>query len=305
MRHPNKILIQKKVNCKDILRLSSHGITQWYDRSNSTAAIHLEYPLTSANYQLSGFFGNLLLKLQQRAQMLARRNMSILGRSLVTNTPLLGPLWHAIRVLAVPQSYLGKIRSTTIQFLARKNLPAVSFQTCQQSRKEGGLAILDPGIEHVALQLRWLQPLLLPSSDLPYYDTFVSDILRHCLRLFSASPSHILPLLLPNMRSNIIKSFDCLSSLFRTMDKTNYKIDWQAFDIRMVNELPLTQVCPYLLLPNQDFKASFWSGILVKHVYEFGMACVPPLPALTETDFDNILDSLLPDGTPIASLNTK
>ncbi|KAG1060100.1 hypothetical protein G6F42_028083 [Rhizopus arrhizus] len=41
----------------------------------------------------------------------------------------------------------------------------------------------------------------------------------------------------------------------------------------MVNELPLTQVCPYLLLPNQDFKASYWSGILVKHVYEFGMAC--------------------------------
>ncbi|KAG0770898.1 hypothetical protein G6F22_016981 [Rhizopus arrhizus] len=57
------------------------------------------------------------------------------------------------------------------------------------------------------------------------------------------------------------------------MDKIDYKIDWQAFDIRMINELPLTQVCPYLLLPNQDFKASYWSGILVKHVYEFGMAC--------------------------------
>ncbi|KAG0846622.1 hypothetical protein G6F57_017100 [Rhizopus arrhizus] len=101
----------------------------------------------------------------------------------------------------------------------------------------------------------------------------------------------------------------------------------------MVNELPLTQVCPYLLLPNQDFKASYWSGILVKHVYEFGMACgkfrrrsptpTDPfhfknknyfeqlqvclilLPALTETDFGNILDSLLSDGTLIASLNTK
>ncbi|KAG1543571.1 hypothetical protein G6F46_013358 [Rhizopus delemar] len=124
----------------------------------------------------------------------------------------------------------------------------------------------------------------------------------------------------------------------------------------MVSELPLTQVCPSLLMPNQVFKASYWSGIFVKHVYEFGIACgkfrrrsptpsgpfrsknknyfeqlqlcrtqettffqqfkcphnsihmissVLPLPALTETDFDNILDSLLPDGTPIASLNTK
>ncbi|KAG1322593.1 hypothetical protein G6F63_013324 [Rhizopus arrhizus] len=222
--------------------LSSHGITQWHDRSNSTAAIYLGYPLTSTNHQLSSFLDNILLKLQQRAQMLAQRNLSILGRSLVTNTLLLGPLWHAIRVLAVPQSYLGKIRSTIIQFLARKNFPAVSFQTCQRSRKEGGLAILDPGIQHAALQLRWLQPLLLPSSDPPYYDTFISDILRHCLRLFSVSPSHILPLLLPNMRSNIIKSFGCFSSLFKTMDKIDYKIDWQAFDIRMINELPLTQV---------------------------------------------------------------
>ncbi|KAG1047799.1 hypothetical protein G6F43_009769 [Rhizopus delemar] len=35
------------------------------------------------------------------------------------------------------------------------------------------------------------------------------------------------------------------------------------------------------------------------------ISSVLPLPALTETDFDNILDSLLPDGTPVASLNTK
>ncbi|KAG1578182.1 hypothetical protein G6F48_012139 [Rhizopus delemar] len=276
--------------------------------------------------------------------------------TLVANTLLLGPLWHTIRVLAVPQSYLGKVRSTIIQFLARKSFPAVSFRTCQRSRKEGGLAILDPGTRHAALQLRWLQPLLLPSSDPPYYDTFISDILRHCLRLFSVSPSHILPLLLPHMRSSTIKSFGCFNSLFKTMDKIDYQIDWQAFDIRMVSELPLVQVCSSLLLPNQVFKASYWSGILVKHVYEFGMAygkfrrrsptpsdpfrsknknyfeqlqlcriqettffqqfkcphnsihmisSVLPLPALTETEFDNILGSLLPDGTPIASLNTK
>ncbi|EIE80999.1 hypothetical protein G6F46_000784 [Rhizopus delemar] len=205
--------------------------------------------------------------------MLAQRNLSILGRSLVTNTLLLGPLWYVICVLAIPQSYL-KILSTIIQLITRKIFPTVGFQTCQRSCKEDGLAILDPGTQHAALQIRWLQPLLPPSSEPPYYDTFISDILRHCLSLFSVPPSHILPMLPPNMCSNIIKSFGCFSSLFRTMDKIDYKIDWQAFDIRMVSELPLTQVCPYLLLPNQVFKASYWSGILVKHVYECGMACV-------------------------------
>ncbi|KAG1453976.1 hypothetical protein G6F46_004378 [Rhizopus delemar] len=176
--------------------------------------------------------------------MLAQRNLTILGCSLVAHTLLLGPLWHTIRVLAVPQSHLGKVRSTIIQFLARKSLPVVIFQTCQRSRKESGLAILDPGTQHAALQLRWLQSLLLPSSDPLYYDIFISDILRHCLRLFSVSPPHILPLLLPNMRSSTIKSFGCFNSLFKTMNKIDYKIDWQAFDIRMVSELPLTQVYP-------------------------------------------------------------
>lgn len=55
------------------------------------------------------------------------------------------------------------------------------------------------------------------------------------------------------------------------MNKTDYKIDWQAFEIRMVNKLPLTQVCPFLLMSNQNFKTSYWSGILVKHVHEFNM----------------------------------
>jgi hypothetical protein len=41
------------------------------------------------------------------------------------------------------------------------------------------------------------------------------------------------------------------------MFKTMGKIDWQAFDIRMVNELLLTQVYPSLLMPNQDVKTSY------------------------------------------------
>ncbi|KAG1151178.1 hypothetical protein G6F37_004739 [Rhizopus arrhizus] len=124
----------------------------------------------------------------------------------------------------------------------------------------------------------------------------------------------------------------------------------------MVSKLPLTQICPSLLLPNQVFKTSYWSGTFVKHIYEFDMTCgkfrrrsptsldpfrsknknyfkqlqlcriqeitffhqlkcphnsihmissVLPLPALTETEFGNILDSILPDETPIALLNTK
>ncbi|KAG1018649.1 hypothetical protein G6F26_010776 [Rhizopus arrhizus] len=155
----------------------------------------------------------------------------------VAHKTLLDPLWHTTHVLFVPRFYLDKARSTIIQFLARKSSPAVSFQICQRSRKEGEISILDPGTQHETLKLRWLQPLFLPSSDPPYYNIFISDILRHCLRLFSVLPFHILPLLFPNIRSSTIKFFDCFNPLFKTTDKIDYKIDWQVFVIHMVNEL--------------------------------------------------------------------
>ena len=80
-----------------------------------------------------------------------------------------------------------------------------------------------------------------------------------------------------------IKPFRCFDWLFKTMNKIDYKIDWQAFSICMVNELPLTQVCLSLLLLNQVFKASYWTGILDKHMYEFDMTyskfrCRSPTP---------------------------
>ncbi|KAG1418068.1 hypothetical protein G6F58_005225 [Rhizopus delemar] len=193
--------------------------------------------ITHAKYQISSFLDNFLFKLQQRSQILAQRSLSILRLSLVAHKTLLDPLWHTTHVLFVPRFYLDKARSTIIQFLARKSSPAVSFQICQRSRKEGEISILDPGTQHETLKLRWLQPLFLPSSDPPYYNIFISDILRHCLRLFSVLPFHILPLLFPNIRSSTIKFFDCFNPLFKTTDKIDYKIDWQVFVIHMVNEL--------------------------------------------------------------------
>ena len=50
---------------------------------------------------------------------------------------------------------------------------------------------------------------------------------------------------------------------------------------------------------------TFFQRFKCPHTSIHMISSVLPLSALTEKDFDNILDSLLPDGTPIVFLNTK
>ncbi|KAG1257776.1 hypothetical protein G6F68_009140 [Rhizopus microsporus] len=136
--------------------LHSCNMHQWHDKSNDTAAIYLGFPLTSSKAQMKNFLDDLLHSIQQQADYLSQRNLSVLGRGVVANSLILSRIWHSLRVLAPTNAFLSKIRSVVIQFLSQRTFPAVSFKSCQRPRKEGGLAVLDPTTQHAALQLRWL-----------------------------------------------------------------------------------------------------------------------------------------------------
>ncbi|KAG1453634.1 hypothetical protein G6F56_007519 [Rhizopus delemar] len=219
-----------------------------------------------------------------------------------------------------------------------------------------GIAILDPSTQHAALQLRWLQPLLLPSTEETIHDTFVTKHLRHCLRHFASTSSHLLPLLLPVHRSITIKSFGCFENLSSTIDKIDYDINYDAFNSFLFNELSLAAICPDLVASHLGFQKNYWFGLLVKHAYMIDSSCrkfrrrpllasdphrnhinkyfdiltfcqaqeIPSflrfkcthgevhnnssawiIPSISPSSFGSILDSSLPDGTPLISLTTK
>ncbi|KAG1610030.1 hypothetical protein G6F46_010333 [Rhizopus delemar] len=125
----------------------------------------------------------------------------------------------------------------------------------------------DPDNQHAALQLRWLQTLLLPSNDESLYGTFVTNILRHCLSHFSYSFSHLPSLLLPNHRSTTVKSLGCFKTLFATIDKIDYKIDWNIFNSNMANEPSLTHICPDIIVPHLGFRPSRWASMLTLSIH--------------------------------------
>ncbi|KAG0748050.1 hypothetical protein G6F16_013904 [Rhizopus arrhizus] len=103
-------------------------------------------------------------------------------------------------------------------------------------------------------------------------ESFLPDLLRYCLRTLSQVPSHILPLVFPERRTPILKKFGCFTSLFRTFDQLDYKIDWSAFNAAMVEELPLTRICPDLVTA-ADGRKTRWSPLLVKDAYYFDHSC--------------------------------
>jgi hypothetical protein len=127
-------------------------------------------------------------------QVFNQRNISILDKSLISNSLLLSRIWHAIRTLCPSSNFFLRVRSIII-FLPRRSFLSVSFQTYRRSRTEGGVGVLDPATQHGVLQLCWLKPLVvLNVSNGPYF-SFVTSLLSYIICIFCQVPSVILPLI--------------------------------------------------------------------------------------------------------------
>ncbi|KAG0748986.1 hypothetical protein G6F33_009458 [Rhizopus arrhizus] len=194
-------------------------------------------------HQLKRFFEDLIEHYQQLELILSQRNFSILGRGLVANSLILNRIWRAIRVLSPPQTFFSQVRSIAIKFLAWKSFPPVKFSICQRPKKEVGLAVLDPAVQHTTLQLRWLHPLLSPSIYPERSTNFALSILRYCIKELSQSPHHLLPFVFPERRSSSMRTLGYLPSLLKTFDKLGVQINWDSFNRGVFEELPLIRVC--------------------------------------------------------------
>ncbi|KAG1370323.1 hypothetical protein G6F61_012134 [Rhizopus arrhizus] len=181
--------------------------------------------VASNTQQMSKYLDSIITKIERHANILSQRGLSILGRSMIANSLLLSRIWHSIRILCPPQSFFQRIRSVIIKFLRYKNFPSVKFQDCRRPRNEGGIAILDPAMQHSALQLRWLIPMLQSTHPTSTQESFAKSLMRYYLCVLTFSPSVILPLLFSEKRSPDIKKIGCFQSMFRTLDHIDYEIN--------------------------------------------------------------------------------
>ena len=140
--------------------LHEHGITKWHDRNDSEPLIYLGYPLATSSSQKKVFQDRLITKIKHACDIHKQRQLSVRGRATVLNVLILSTLWHVLRVSWFPQRLLGTIGSICREFLMFRVFPPVSFDVLQLPLKQGGLGVLNPAIQQLALQFRWLTPLI-------------------------------------------------------------------------------------------------------------------------------------------------
>ncbi|KAI8138605.1 hypothetical protein BJV82DRAFT_523146, partial [Fennellomyces sp. T-0311] len=195
--------------------------------------------------------------------------LSIAGRGLVASSLLLSRVWHTTRILAVPQTFLQKLRSIIIKFLAHKAFPAVSFATCTRPRREGGLGVLDPFAQHAALQLRWVLSLLHIDSPIP--SSFAMPFISYCIRSFTGTVDTAIPLVFSACRTSHLKALSPIKNFLNTADELGPQPNMESYDPGIVLELPILALCADLPRrpPTPTRSAYQWSTILVKDAFYF------------------------------------
>ena len=97
-------------------RLQTDGI-KWHDHTENHPIIQLGYPLYSKANQLQTFLDQLENKILRHMNILKGRYLSIQGASAVTNSLLLSKLWHVLRVVPAPTTWLDKMKQYVRSFL--------------------------------------------------------------------------------------------------------------------------------------------------------------------------------------------
>ncbi|OAD74955.1 hypothetical protein PHYBLDRAFT_167288 [Phycomyces blakesleeanus NRRL 1555(-)] len=97
--------------------------------------------------QRDAFCSSLLTTIQSSCAIHLTRSLSIRGRATVLNTLILSRLWHVLRVISVPVSFLDKVKSAMGQFLQHRMFPPIKLSTLCLPLRSGGLGVLDPSIQ--------------------------------------------------------------------------------------------------------------------------------------------------------------
>ncbi|KAG1471611.1 hypothetical protein G6F56_002027 [Rhizopus delemar] len=114
----------------------------WHNSDSGSYVRYLGYPLVSHNKQLQVFLDEIKIKISYHCLLLKERNLSIWGKSLVANSLLLSRLWHVLRVVLVPKTWIIEIKSIVRKYLLSFR-PAPSWNTLCLQDKFGGVNLVD------------------------------------------------------------------------------------------------------------------------------------------------------------------
>ncbi|SAM00096.1 hypothetical protein [Absidia glauca] len=174
--------------------LAAHGITRWYSQDDPDPLIYLGIPVLYNRRQRNTFMDKLTLTVKHHTGIHRSRQLSILCQATVLNTLVLYKIWHSLRFLPVSHQQLQCLRSVLVQFTSRQNFPAIGYAKLIQTKQYGGLGLLDPFNQLLALQVLILRSLLSPLVIMPP----IHQILAGFVRKQSHQADPAIPFFMPN-----------------------------------------------------------------------------------------------------------
>jgi len=126
---------------------------------------HLGIPFHAKCFPLPvTWFENLLMKLSSVVSNWQKRHISLIGRIHVLNSRLLSKLWYLSYFVTWPPWFLKRLKKLITTFLSDTKWPQVSYSTLCSAKEVGGLGLIDPGLQMVALKGWWLQRMSKPTA---------------------------------------------------------------------------------------------------------------------------------------------
>ena len=110
----------------------------------------------------------LLLSVRQQCHIYGQRQLSILGKVKIVNSLILSKIWYSLRLLKPTKRFIENVKKAIYQFVWNKKAPLLRKEKLFLPRHYGGLAVLDPHIQQLILQKRWLNYIFDPKSVLPF-----------------------------------------------------------------------------------------------------------------------------------------
>jgi hypothetical protein len=196
------------------------------------------------------------LTVKTQSQIYSQRQLSIMGRVTVMNILILSKIWYTLRLLKPTQRFFQRLRSIIYQFVWQKKHPSLRKDKIFLPWNAGGQKVLDPAIQHVVLQKRWLKYIFNPTE----HPSFTYPLILAHLSMFPKS-THcpLLPFYDTEYRKGAVcdSVLSIWSVIFNAFDAISkgFPLQLSSIPLQTIMELPLHK----LLVLNDD---SHWT---VKH----------------------------------------
>jgi exonuclease III len=164
--------------------LDHHAIPRYYHRFSPTGFRYLGFNICYTDNHRKQVEQHLLEIVKSQIKIYSQRNLSIRGRATIANSLILSKVWFALRQLVASSSFFQALIKIMSAFVGGSSQPKLSFTQMCQPMENGGLNLLHPKHQQLAMQLRWIGSMLRSDAS----TSFLTPILIHHLSLIPGVP---------------------------------------------------------------------------------------------------------------------